>query len=222
MIFFMEQKLSKEAIIHAAFAYLKENPDLSQLTMRKLAKELSVQAPALYWYFTNKQELLQAMAETMENELPDAPAGPWQEQLQSFMANYYDLYLQYPCGAELEIHTIPSYPSRLLHLEQMITILIEAGFSPAQSNQTVQALYHLLLGHLLDRQQEDRLRAKIITGDEKLQAHVSTMRNYVVENQLKGIAEGIQQRKQIDERQVFLESIAIYLAGLNQRIPPLK
>ena len=83
--------------------------------MRKLAKVLSVQAPALYWYFTNKQELLQAMAETMENDLPDVPAGSWQEQLQTFMANYYDLYLQYPCGAELEIHTIPSYPSRLLH-----------------------------------------------------------------------------------------------------------
>ncbi len=67
----MEQKLSKESIIHAAFAYLKETSDLSQLTMRKLAKVLSVQAPALYWYFTNKQELLQAMAETMENDLPD-------------------------------------------------------------------------------------------------------------------------------------------------------
>ena len=42
-------------------------------------------------------------------------------------------------------------------------------------------------------------------------------RSYVVENHLNGMAEGIQQRKQIDERQVFLESIAIYLAGLNKR-----
>ncbi|MGM0230710.1 hypothetical protein IGJ28_002800 [Enterococcus sp. AZ091] len=218
----MEQKLSKESIIHAAFAYLKETSDLSQLTMRKLAKVLSVQAPALYWYFTNKQELLQAMAETMENDLPDVPAGSWQEQLQTFMANYYDLYLQYPCGAELEIHTIPSYPSRLLHLEQMITILIEAGFTPAQSRQTVQALHHLLLGHLLDRQKEEQLRAKIVTGDEKLRAHVSAMRSYVVENHLNGMAEGIQQRKQIDERQVFLESIAIYLAGLHKRNTSLK
>ena len=55
-----------------------------------------------------------------------------------------------------------------------------------------------------------------------MRAHVSAMRSYVVENHLKGMAEGIQQRKQIDERQVFLESIAIYLAGLHKRNTSLK
>jgi AcrR family transcriptional regulator len=210
----MEQKLSKESIIQAAFAYLEKTPDLTQLTMRKLAKELNVQAPAIYWYFNNKQELLQGMAATMEDDLPAISTGTWQEQLQTFMGNYYDLYLQYPCGAELEIHTIPSYPSRLLHLEQMIQVLVDVGFTPLKSNQIIQALHHLLLGHLLDRQQEELLRTKIMAGDDNLKGHVSTMRNYVAENQLAGISQGIQQRKQTNEREVFLESIATYLAGL--------
>ena len=56
----------------------------------------------------------------------------------------------------------------------MITILIEAGFTPAQSRQTVQALHHLLLGHLLDRQKEEQLRAKIVTGDENC-GHMSLL-----------------------------------------------
>ena len=110
----MEPKLSQEMIIQSAFTILAETQELSKLSMRNLAQKNDVKAPALYWHFKNKQELLQKMAEVMENELviPD-PHLPWQERLVQFMENYYDLYTQFPCGAELEINTIPSYGSRL-------------------------------------------------------------------------------------------------------------
>ncbi len=77
----MEIKLSQAIIIQAAFDILAETQALSQLSMRNIANRIHVQAPALYWYFKNKQQLLQKMAETMEEELalPD-PTLPWNEQ----------------------------------------------------------------------------------------------------------------------------------------------
>ncbi len=62
----MEPKLSKDTIIAAAFSLLEKSPTLEQLSMRKVAKQLGVQAPAIYWYFKNKQALLQSMAEAIE------------------------------------------------------------------------------------------------------------------------------------------------------------
>ena len=53
MIFYGTEVI-KRINYSCGFAYLKETSDLSQLTMRKLAKVLSVQAPALYWYFTEQ------------------------------------------------------------------------------------------------------------------------------------------------------------------------
>ena len=61
----MEPKLSKDTIIAAAFSLLEKSPTLEQLSMRKVAKQLGVQAPAIYWYFKNKQALLQSMAEAI-------------------------------------------------------------------------------------------------------------------------------------------------------------
>lgn len=67
----MEPKLSKDTIIAAAFSLLEKSPTLEQLSMRKVAKQLGVQAPAIYWYFKNKQALLQSMAEAIEEHFQE-------------------------------------------------------------------------------------------------------------------------------------------------------
>lgn len=213
----MEPKLSQEIIIQTAFTILAETQELSKLSMRNLAKKANVQAPALYWYFKNKQELLQKMAEVMESELV-IPAHhlPWQERLVQFMENYYDLYTQFPCGAELEINTIPSYPCRLEHLEIMIQILIQAGFSLDLSRQAVAALHNLLIGQLMDHQHEQNLRQKIIAGNHFLKDAILSMKNYVEENELAGLQASISAHgREEEEKKVFLDSVNIYLQGLS-------
>ncbi|WP_165006152.1 MULTISPECIES: TetR/AcrR family transcriptional regulator C-terminal domain-containing protein [unclassified Enterococcus] len=212
----MEPKLSQATIIQTAFDILAEKQELSQLSMRSLAKAANVQAPALYWYFKNKQQLLQKMAETMENGLaiPD-PTLPWKEQLLQFMENYYDLYTQFPCGAELEIHTVPAFPSRLEHLEQMIQILVNEGFSVARSHQAISALHNLLVGQLMDQQHEQQLRQKIIKGNVLLKDTVSYMRQYVNDHQLNGLTQSIMSHVAVDGKEVFLTSVETFLLGLS-------
>ena len=100
----MEPKLSKDTIIAAAFSLLEKSPTLEQLSMRKVAKQLGVQAPAIYWYFKNKQALLQSMAEAIEEHFQEpALCGEWYSDLLAFMENYYDLYQQFPCAVAIEI-----------------------------------------------------------------------------------------------------------------------
>src|SRR5262245_36093000 len=56
--------LDRETVVRTALRVLDE-VGLEGLTLRRIAAELDVQAPALYWHFKNKQELLDEMATTM-------------------------------------------------------------------------------------------------------------------------------------------------------------
>lgn len=62
----MESKLSKEKIVQADFDLLAETPELSNLSLRKVAKKLFIQVPAIYWYFESKQALLQCMSKEID------------------------------------------------------------------------------------------------------------------------------------------------------------
>lgn len=215
----MEPRLSKERIIEAAFDILAKKKTIAGLSMRGLADTLDIKAPALYWYFKNKQSLLQGMAETMEDQLvlPD-PHLPWKEQLTAFMANYYILYTTFPCGAELEIHTIPAFPSRLEHLQQMMSLLKDAGCSTKQSNDTILALHHLLVGQLMDRQQEELLRQEVLKGKADMKEYVQFMRQYSQEQHLTDMAAILADRSKEDPKGDFLTHVTLYLDGLAHRL----
>src|SRR5580704_9676283 len=57
-------QLSREQVLAAALGLLDE-AGLEQLTMRRLAAALGVQNGATYWHFGSKQDLLEAMADTL-------------------------------------------------------------------------------------------------------------------------------------------------------------
>ncbi|MBM7710829.1 TetR/AcrR family transcriptional regulator C-terminal domain-containing protein [Enterococcus xiangfangensis] len=214
-----ENKLTREKIVQEAFDLLAENQTIEALSMRKLATRLHVQAPALYWYFNNKQALLQKMIETMEEELiiPDQNLV-WHEQLFQFMESYYDLYTKFPCGAELEIHTVPAYPSRLEHLETMAQLLISIGLSPVESHNALLSMHHLLIGQLIDQQHEDILRKDSLKKQNELMVYVTKMRDYANEHQLSSLVENFAHRRQQDPKANFLNSIRIYLAGIEKKL----
>ncbi|MDF2848837.1 MAG: TetR family transcriptional regulator, partial [Oerskovia sp.] len=60
----MAERLDRERVVRAALALLDE-VGLDGLTLRRLAQDLGVKAPALYWHFASKADLLHEMAATM-------------------------------------------------------------------------------------------------------------------------------------------------------------
>src|SRR5262245_29214491 len=77
-------KLERGEVVRTAIRLLDE-VGLEGLSLRRLAKELGVQAPALYWHFKNKQELpdhmVSEMARSAENESRPTPDQAWDEWL---------------------------------------------------------------------------------------------------------------------------------------------
>ena len=63
--------MSRERVLRAAIDFADSN-GIDSLSMRKLARELGVEAMTLYYYVANKQDLLEGMADLVaaEIELP--------------------------------------------------------------------------------------------------------------------------------------------------------
>src|SRR5699024_5877029 len=82
--------LKKERIVAEALKLLDKN-GLEGVTLRKLAKELNVQAPALYWHFKNKNALVKDMAETiLEAECDDLHAKEHDDHGQDWLMDMFN------------------------------------------------------------------------------------------------------------------------------------
>src|ERR687896_123729 len=78
-------KLSEERIVEAALA-LVEREGWDGLSMRRLAQELDVWPMAVYRYFRDKDELLDAMLGAAADGVTIPPArGPWRKQMSDLL-----------------------------------------------------------------------------------------------------------------------------------------
>src|ERR1700692_1070190 len=97
--------LDRQAVVRSALRVL-DKTGLDGLTVRKIASELNVQAPALYWHFKNKQELLDEMATTVfadavgEIYLPSENAA-WSEWAIEYGKALRQMLLRYRDGAKM-------------------------------------------------------------------------------------------------------------------------
>src|SRR5437868_1714445 len=97
--------LDRGIVVDAALRLLNE-VGLEGLSLRRLATDLHVQAPALYWHFKSKQELLDEMATailtraigTME---PTAAGQSWSEWLRGYGEGLRRMLLAYRDGARV-------------------------------------------------------------------------------------------------------------------------
>src|SRR3954470_9543369 len=73
--------LNRERVLRAAVA-LADERGAEELTMRKLAKELGVEAMSLYNHVANKDDLLDGMVDIVFGEIdPPVPSGDWKAEL---------------------------------------------------------------------------------------------------------------------------------------------
>src|SRR5919202_6479317 len=75
--------LSRERILRTAVA-LADERGTEELTMRKLAKELDVEAMSLYNHVAGKGDLIDGMIDLVFSEIePPAPEGDWKAELRN-------------------------------------------------------------------------------------------------------------------------------------------
>ncbi|MCX4545737.1 TetR/AcrR family transcriptional regulator C-terminal domain-containing protein [Streptomyces sp. NBC_01565] len=148
-------KLDKKQVVETALRLLNE-VGLDGLTLRAIAKELNVQAPALYWHFKNKQALLDEMATEMYRrmvagaELPEGAA--WQERIMSAQRGLRRALLGYRDGAKVFSGSRFTGTEHAVALEANLRALVDAGFELSQAVRALSTAFLFTLGHVTEEQ----------------------------------------------------------------------
>ncbi|MFD7919179.1 TetR/AcrR family transcriptional regulator C-terminal domain-containing protein [Streptomyces sp. NPDC059740] len=133
----MAARIDRTRVAETALRLLNE-VGLEGLTLRRIAKELDVQAPALYWHFKNKQELLDEMATEMlrrmvVQEWARPASQPWRELLRSSARGLRRHLLSYRDGARVFGGTRLTAPVHVEAQERALRILVDAGLTVEQA-----------------------------------------------------------------------------------------
>jgi TetR/AcrR family tetracycline transcriptional repressor len=145
--------LSRELLIQTGLRLLDE-VGLDGLSVRKLAAELGVQSPALYWHVKTKQELLEGMAAEI---IMAAGMGPprgdetWPRWLRRRAHAYRKSLLSHRDGARL-ITSARRAPSALVGFERELAAMVRLGFTPALALHTIMTLADYTNGFVLQEQ----------------------------------------------------------------------
>jgi TetR/AcrR family tetracycline transcriptional repressor len=155
----LEGKLSsrQEQIISAALELL-EVEGLNSLSLRDIAKKLNVKASALYWHFSNKESLIDSMAELiLQKGLKDLQLRQddesWQDWLTNHMMQLRKAMLAYPDGSRVVAGAhLPKAPTLAQSLEYSIASLVSAGIDRVTSAHVAVTSNRYTLGFVIEEQ----------------------------------------------------------------------
>jgi TetR/AcrR family transcriptional regulator, tetracycline repressor protein len=145
-------------VVSTAIGLLDE-VGLDGLSLRRLATELGVQAPALYWHVKNKEQLLELMVEAIvaEEPLPPVPPEqPWDTTLREHLRRLRRTLNRHRDGAMLFAATRPT-DNQWPQVEKLLEVLVSQGLSPADGLWAIIAAGNFVSGFTQD-EQADRLR----------------------------------------------------------------
>jgi AcrR family transcriptional regulator len=149
--------LDRPAIVRAALDLL-DHVGLDGLTLRRLATALHVQAPALYWHFTNKQELLDEMATAMlKDSLAEvdtiAPfAGTWRDFAVRYASGLRRMLLSHRDGAKVFSGTYLTDPTVFGAMHFALDVFVREGFSARDAALALGIVYSYTTGFVIEEQ----------------------------------------------------------------------
>jgi len=164
--------LSQHDIVGTAITLLRAE-GLKGVTFRKIARELGVSAPTLYWHVDSKRALLDLMAEELVREqradLMDepAPGEPWWEWLEARSQAVFDALVQTRDAPAVLAGNRPSEES-LPGVEKVLQTLVTIGIPPADAQQALFAIGAYVVGAATEWQAEASRAADHPAGDARL------------------------------------------------------
>ncbi|MCX4759343.1 TetR/AcrR family transcriptional regulator C-terminal domain-containing protein [Kitasatospora purpeofusca] len=146
--------LQRDEVVRTALRLLDE-VGIDGLTTRRLARELGVQSPALYWHFKSKRELLDLMAEAMLAEAlpPDREPDPehWPEWVAADARAKRRGLLAHRDGARVHAGTLPT-ADELPAVEAQLSALCRAGLRPDTALRLLLTVDRYLMGWVTEEQ----------------------------------------------------------------------
>ena len=149
--------LTREAIVARALE-IGTAEGLEAVSLRRLAQELGVTPMALYRHVRDKQDLINAMTEAVfegiETTAGVRPEMTWTERMRRSIQSYKEQMDARPLAIPLSIaYTGEGPPFFWKFLEELLAILLDAGFERRQAIVLIRTMSNLVAGYLLLFQQ---------------------------------------------------------------------
>jgi TetR/AcrR family tetracycline transcriptional repressor len=148
--------LDRETVVLTALKLL-DKVGLDGLTLRKIAADLGVQAPALYWHFKSKQDLLDEMATRVFREgvvelgLP-SEGLPWPEWAAEYGKRLRRMLLRYRDGAKMFSGRYLTDNTFFASMEAALSKFTTAGFTLRDAACGLLAIYCYTVGFTIEEQ----------------------------------------------------------------------
>jgi AcrR family transcriptional regulator len=150
--------LDETRVLDAAFRVLEVH-GFDGLTIRRIADELGVKNPALYWHFRNKQEIVNGMAGRLLDRMVEAPFAPgdWRSWLTQAARWYRQTLLSVRDGAEVLSNANLSRSQHFAEFQRGIGHLAAQGFSERDALIGMTTVFDYALGVTYEHQADARL-----------------------------------------------------------------
>ncbi|MFN3970155.1 MAG: TetR/AcrR family transcriptional regulator [Gemmobacter sp.] len=144
--------LTRARITEVALS-LADAGGVESLSLRALARALGVEAMSLYNHFRNKDDLLDALVDTVVGRIDLPRAGDtWRDEMRRRAQAMRRVFLAHPWAPPLIVGRINVGPNMLALNDATLGCLHAAGFSYAEADHAMNALDSLIYGfHLLER-----------------------------------------------------------------------
>jgi TetR/AcrR family transcriptional regulator, tetracycline repressor protein len=160
--------ITQDDIVAAAVTLLDEG-GLAGFTLRRLAERLDIRAPTLYWHVRNKRELLDLVADAIVGEAlaewqEPRPGQPWWDWLAGRSRALRVVLLAHRDSALVLAGNRPT-PRLAADIERRLTVLVKAGFQPAEALLGIMSLQSFVVGEVLDSQGEAHRQGEVTSGE---------------------------------------------------------
>src|ERR1700736_5698092 len=145
--------LTRAVIVRRALK-IGETEGLDAVSLRRLASEFGVTPMALYRHVKDKQDLINAMAESAMEGL-DLTVGvraslSWTDQMRRALLNFRDQMDERPLALQLQIaYSGDNLSAFWRPVEDVFGVLLRAGFKPREAAKLIRIVSNLLAGYLL-------------------------------------------------------------------------
>jgi AcrR family transcriptional regulator len=139
--------LSRDLVVRAALAIV-DRDGLDGFSMRKLGAELGVDPMAAYYYFPNKEAVLDGIVDAVQSECPAPPGddAPWDNRLRGMIGAWRRVLRAHPHALPvLSTHPVWS-ESGLRQWEAAAEILHGVGFTPSEALQAIGCISGYVVG----------------------------------------------------------------------------
>ena len=148
--------LTQEQVVRRAVELMAE-AGLEALTLRRLATDLGVSAPTLYWHVRNKRQLLDLMAEALVagagHSATPAPGQPWWEWLAERARRQWRALTSHRDAALVVAGNRPT-ETALPGIEQILASLVAVGFPPDEALRIILSIGNYVIGCAVEHQAE--------------------------------------------------------------------